>query len=112
METIQYSDFEKIQMCVGTIIKAETFPEARKPAYKLMIDFGPEIGQKRSSAQITAHYTPENLEGKQVVAVVNFPEKQVGPFMSQCLVLGITDSQGAVVLLQPERQVDNGLRIS
>jgi tRNA-binding protein len=112
METIQYSDFEKIQICIGTIIKAETFPEARKPAYKLLIDFGTQIGQKRSSAQITAYYAPEDLEGKQVVAVVNFPEKQVGPFMSQCLVLGIPDGQGAVILLQPERPVDNGLRIS
>lgn len=112
MENITYSDFEKIQICTGTIIKAEHFPEARKPAYKLLIDFGDELGHKKSSAQITSHYGPEDLLGKQIVAVVNFPEKQVGPFMSQCLVLGVHDLQGQVVLLQPERKVANGQRIS
>ena len=109
---IKYSDFEKVVMCVGTIISAEIFTEARKPAYKLVIDFGPEIGQKRSSAQITTHYKPEDLVQKQVVAVVNFPAKQIGPLMSECLVLGAAGVEGDVVLLQPERTIPNGLRIS
>ncbi len=112
MDSITYTDFEKIEMRTGTIISAEVFAEARKPAYKLLIDFGPGVGIKRSSAQITVHYTPQQLVGKQVVAVVNFPPKQIGPIMSECLVLGAVQSDGSVVLLQPERSVTNGLRIA
>ncbi len=99
-------------MRTGTIISAEVFAEARKPAYKLLIDFGAEIGVRRSSAQITAHYTAQELVGKHVVAVINFPPKQIGPLMSECLVLGAVQSDGSVVLLQPERSVANGLRIA
>lgn len=99
-------------MRVGTIVHAALFKEARKPAYKLEIDFGPEIGIKRSSAQITAHYDPEKLIQKQIVAVINFPPKQIGPFMSECLVLGAVEQDGNVVLLQPEQSVQNGLRIA
>jgi tRNA-binding protein len=109
---ITYSDFEKVEMRIGTIVHAEVFAEARKPAYKLTIDFGSEIGIKRSSAQITTHYTPEDLLHKQVVAVINFPAKQIGPLMSECLVLGAVGMEGDVVLLQPERSIPNGLRIS
>ncbi|MFM9985532.1 MAG: tRNA-binding protein [Flavobacteriales bacterium] len=109
---ITYSDFEKVEMRIGTIVHAEVFEEARKPAYKLTIDFGSEIGIKRSSAQITTHYTPESLLKKQVVAVVNFPAKQIGPFMSECLVLGAVGKEGDVVLLGPERSITNGLRIA
>jgi tRNA-binding protein len=109
---ITYSDFEKVEMRIGTIVHAEVFAEARKPAYKLTIDFGSEIGIKRSSAQITTHYTPEALLQKQVVAVVNFPAKQIGPFMSECLVLGAVGKEGDVVILCPERSIPNGLRIA
>ena len=109
---ITYSDFEKVEMRVGTIVSAEVFKEARKAAYKLTIDFGSEIGLKRSSAQITSHYKPEDLLHKQVVAVINFPSKQIGPLMSECLVLGAVGMEGDVVLLQPERSTSNGLRIS
>ncbi len=111
-ETITYSDFHKIQICSGTIISAEAFAEARKPAYKLQIDFGEEIGVKRSSAQITTHYKPEDLIGKQVVAVVNFPPKQIGPLMSECLVLGAVQQDGSVIILQTERTIQNGMRIA
>ncbi len=108
---IQYPDFEAVEMRVGTIVEAMDFPEARKPAYKLIIDFGPEIGTKKSSAQITDHYKPEHLPGKQVVAVVNFPPRQIGPFISECLVLGAVDTDGKVVLLIADQLVGNGLRI-
>lgn len=108
---ITWNDFEKVQMRVGTIINVRPFPEAQKPAYQLSIDFGPEIGIRKSSAQITALYTPEQLMDRQVVAVVNFPKKQIGPFMSECLVLGALDSQG-VVLLHPGISVENGARIA
>jgi len=106
-----YSDFEKIEIRTGTIISAEPFPAARKPAYQLTIDFG-ALGIKRSSAQITKHYTAESLIGKQVVAVVNFPVKQIANFFSECLVLGAIEADGNVVLLQTERTVKNGLRIA
>lgn len=108
--TIDWHDFEKIEMRVGTVIEAAPFPEARKPAIKLQIDFGP-FGIRKTSAQITDFYTPETLVGKQVVAVLNFPPKQIGPFVSECLVLGAVALDG-VTLLQPGQPVANGLRIA
>ncbi len=107
---INWSDFEKIDIRVGTIIKAEEFPEARKPAFKLHIDFG-ELGLKKSSAQITRYYSTQELAGKQVIAVVNFPVKQIGPFFSECLVLGVYTEEKEVVLLQPSLPVSNGMKI-
>jgi tRNA-binding protein len=107
---LSWNDFTKVDMRVGTVIKVEDFPEARNPAYKLWIDFG-ELGTLKSSAQITVKYKKEELLGAQVVAVVNFPEKQIGPFMSQCLVLGAVDGK-AVTLLSPNKEVPNGLRIA
>jgi tRNA-binding protein len=104
-------DFEKIDMRTGTIIEVMDFPKARKPAYKLTIDFGEEIGLKRSSAQVTAHYKKEDLLNRKVVAVVNFPPKQIADFISECLVLGVYDENKDVILLQPERIVKNGMRI-
>jgi tRNA-binding protein len=106
--TITYADFEKIDIRVGTIIAVEPFPEARKPAFKLMIDFGDGIGIKKSSAQITKHYQAEALLGRQVAAVVNFPPRQIGPFMSDVLTLGFPDEQGGVVLIAPDLKVPNG----
>ncbi len=111
MSEIAFADFQKVDIRAGTIVAAEVFPEARKPAFKLTIDFGGEIGVKRSSAQITRHYTPETLVGKQVIAVVNFPPRQIGPFMSQVLTLGVPDAEGEVVLLHPSLAVPNGGRM-
>ncbi|HMO40109.1 MAG TPA: tRNA-binding protein [Saprospiraceae bacterium] len=108
---ITWSDFEKVDIRTGTIIDAKPFPEARKPAYQLTIDFG-DLGLRRSSAQITTRYQPETLIGLQIVAVVNFPPKQIAHFMSECLVLGSVGTDGVVTLLQPERPVANGLRIA
>jgi tRNA-binding protein len=104
--------FFESDLRVGTVIAAREFPEARKPAYQLTIDFGPEIGVRKSSAQITDLYTPETLTGRQVIAVVNFPQRQIGKFMSECLVLGAPDELGRIVLLAPERPVPNGSRIA
>jgi tRNA-binding protein len=111
MAEIDFEDFMKVDIRVGVIERAEPFPEARKPAIKMWIDFGPEIGQKKTSAQVTAHYTPGALVGKQVLAVVNFPPRQIGPFMSEVLVLGLPDTEGEVVLLAPDQPVPVGGRM-
>ncbi|MCV2877693.1 tRNA-binding protein [Sedimentimonas flavescens] len=109
--TISFDDFLKVDIRVGRIIEAQPFPKARKPAYKLVIDFGPEIGIKKSSAQITTHYTLEELVGRQVMAVVNFPPRQIGPFMSEVLTLGVPDETGEVVLIAPGQDVPLGGRL-
>ena len=111
MTEVQFEDFMKLDIRVGTVIEARPFPEARKPAFKLDIDFGGEIGERKTSAQVTAHYTLEQLVGKQVMGVVNFPPRQIGPFMSEVLVLGCMDDSGAVVLIAPDQIVPNGGRM-
>lgn len=108
---ISYEDFQKLDIRVGRISRAEPFPEARKPAYRLWVDFGAEIGEKRSSAQITRHYAPDELVGRQVLAVVNFQPRQIGPVRSEVLVLGLPDAEGEVVLIAPEREVPLGGRL-
>ncbi|MBB5351191.1 tRNA-binding protein [Haloferula luteola] len=111
MEEITFEQFLQVELRVGEIVEAEVFAEARKPAYKLMVDFGPEVGIRKSSAQITTHYTPEELVGRQVVAVVNFPKKQIGPLMSECLVTGFHAADGGVVLCVPDQKVPLGSRL-
>jgi tRNA-binding protein len=108
---ITFDDFQKVDIRVGTVLAVEPFPEARKPAWKMTVDFGPEVGVKKSSAQITVHYRPEDLVGRQVLGVVNFPPRQIGPMRSEVLVLGLHDAGGAVVVVGPERAVPNGERL-
>lgn len=110
-DEIMFDDFMKVDIRVGKILRAENYPEARKPAIKMWIDFGPEIGERRTSAQVTAHYTPETLLGKQVMGVVNFPPRQIGKFMSEVLVLGLADDKGGIVLLSPDQDVPLGERM-
>ncbi|WP_223420863.1 tRNA-binding protein [Tateyamaria pelophila] len=111
MDEISFDDCMKVDVRVGRVVRAEPFPEARKPAIKMWIDFGSELGEKKTSAQITVHYEPEKLVGRQVLAVVNFPARQIGRFMSEVLVLGFPDADGAIVLAQPERDVPVGGRL-
>lgn len=111
MDEISWQDFEKVELRVGTVVAVEPFPEARKPAYKLTVDFGPEIGLKRSSVQITVHYRLEELKGRQVVGVVNFPPKRIGPFMSECLITGFYREDGSVVLAVPDKAVPDGAKL-
>lgn len=111
MTQITFDQFMDVDIRVGTITRAKPFPEARKPAIKLWVDFGAEIGERKSSAQITAHYAPETLVGKQVIGVVNFPPRQIGPVMSEVLVLGLHDAEGGIVLLSPDHTVPNGERM-
>jgi tRNA-binding protein len=111
MAEITFDDFLKVDIRVGRVTRAEPYPEARKPAIKLWVDFGPDIGEKKSSAQITAHYTPEALIGQQVLAVVNFPPRQIGKFLSEVLVLGLSDSTGDIVLIRPDMDVPIGERL-
>ncbi|MDF1671060.1 MAG: tRNA-binding protein [Roseovarius sp.] len=110
-DNISFDDFLKVDIRVGRITRAEAFPEARKPAIKMWIDFGPELGERKTSAQITAHYDPDTLPGRQVMAVVNFPPRQIGPFMSEVLVLGLPDDSGEIVLLAPDQDVPTGGRM-
>lgn len=112
MTPISWQDFGQVELRVGTVTRAEPFPEARKPAYKLTIDFGPEVGVRRSSAQITDRYEPDALVGRQVLAVTNFPPKQIGPFMSECLVTGFVQTDGSVVLAVPDSPVADGSRLA
>lgn len=111
MGDVTFDDFLKVDVRVGTVVRAEPFPEARNPAIKIWVDFGDEIGERKTSAQVTVHYTPDDLIGRQVMAVVNFPPRQIGKFMSEILVLGFPDAQGAIVLATPDQQVPNGGRM-
>tara|TARA_R110002124_G_scaffold286776_2_gene468666 strand:+ start:8812 stop:9150 length:339 start_codon:yes stop_codon:yes gene_type:complete len=111
MKEITWQEFKQVELRIGTIVDVKDFPEARKPAYKLIIDFGEEIGIRKSSAQITQHYSKQELIEKQILAVVNFPPKQIGPFMSECLVTGLPDSEGKVILLSPDVKVENGSKL-
>jgi len=111
MAEISFDDFMKVDIRVGTVTRAEPFPEARKPAIKMWIDFGSDIGERKTSAQVTVHYTPETLIGTQVMGVVNFPPRQIGPFMSEVLVLGVPDEDGAIVLMRPTQPTPNGGRL-
>ena len=111
LDLATFEDFLKLDIRCGTIIEVKLFPEARKPAYKMLIDFGPKIGQKKTSAQITSLYTPETLVGRQVLAVVNFPPRQIGPVMSEVLTLGVSDEVGAIVLAVPDQPIPNGCRL-
>ena len=111
MKEITWDEFEQVELRIGTIIDVQDFPEARKPAYKLRINFGEELGERKSSAQITEHYSKEDLIGKQVLAVVNFPAKQIGPIMSECLVTGFPDEEGKIVLVSPDLKVNNGEKL-
>lgn len=111
-EALQWSEFQRVELRVGTVVGVDDFPEARKPAYRLRVDFGPEVGIKKSSAQITDLYSKDDLLGRQVMAVVNFPPKQIGPFMSECLVTGFHREDGAVVLAVPDAEVANGTRLA
>ncbi|NRB03816.1 MAG: tRNA-binding protein [Rhodobacteraceae bacterium] len=110
-DEINFDDFLKVDIRAGTVVRAEPYPEARKPAIKMWVDFGEELGEKKTSAQVTAHYTPETLVGRQVMAVVNFPPRQIGKFMSEILVLGLSDEAGGIVLLSPDQKVPNGGRM-
>ncbi|GFM38495.1 tRNA-binding protein [Desulfovibrio psychrotolerans] len=110
-EEITWAEFEKVELRVGVVLRAEVFAEARKPAHKLWVDFGPEIGERKSSAQIASLYTPEELVGKQVIAVVNFPRKQIGPFMSECLITGFADEQGRILLAVPDKPAPLGAKL-
>lgn len=112
MVQISWQDFEKVELCIGTIVAAEEFPQARKPAYKLRIDFGDRIGIRRSSAQITDLYRLDELPGKQIIGVVNFPAKQIGPFVSECLVTGFVQADGSVILAVPDKPAVNGQRLA
>jgi tRNA-binding protein len=112
MAEISWQDFEKVELRAGTIIEARTFPEARKPAYIVTVDFGEKIGTRKSSAQITDLYSPEELVGKQVIAVINFPRKQIGPFMSECLVTGLVQDDGRVILAVPDKPAEKGSRLA
>ncbi len=110
-EIISYNDFSRVDIRAGTVVRAEGYPEAKIPAIKMWIDFGPDIGEKKSSAQITKHYSPESLKGRQVCAVVNFPPRQIGKFMSEVLVLGLPDGENEVVMIAPSKEVPNGGRL-
>jgi tRNA-binding protein len=111
MKEIRWDDFEVVELRAGTVVKVEAFPEARKPAWKIWVDFGPQIGELKSSAQITMHYAPEDLVGTQIVGVVNFPAKRIGPFTSQFLLTGFPDANGDIVIARPERPVPNGSKL-
>jgi len=111
VDNISFDDFMKVDIRTGRVIKAEAFPEARKPAIKMWVDFGGDIGVRKTSAQVTAHYTPESLIGRQVMAVVNFPPRQIGPFMSEILVLGVPDADGEIVLVTPDQETPIGVRM-